>query len=230
MHTLLKENNIHIWSTRLLQDPKNLCSQFACLSTEEKNRAAMFHFAKDRIKFIQCRYLLRSIISYYTNIKASNIEFCYGKYGKPELKDKKFELTFNLAHSHDFAVFAFSKNNVIGIDIEVIKEEDISWIIDTSMFTTKEIDLFNTSSDLNKIFYKLWSCKEAYVKALGVGLSMPLNNIEITFTNKQEVALASCLDNAYKSYYLLELQNLPTQYAGALAFPENTAQVQYKTI
>lgn len=225
----LKINEVHIWSTYLLENPKNLDLQYSCLSIEERKRAERFYFARDKRKFIQGRCLLRSIIAGYTGISANEVQFKYNEYGKPKLKNNRIGLSFNVSHSHDFIVLAFIRNNVVGIDIELTKEEDISWLINADIFTNNEINLFKdlVSSSTRKIFYKLWSGKEAYLKALGVGLSIPLNSVEITFIEDKKIKLVNNQCTSYEPYYLIDLQHIPKQYIGTLALLEQPNHIKY---
>ncbi|WP_375332160.1 4'-phosphopantetheinyl transferase family protein [Candidatus Tisiphia endosymbiont of Temnostethus pusillus] len=225
----LKINEVHIWSTYLLENPKDLDLQYSYLSTDEKERAEKFYFARDKIKFIQGRCLLRSIIAGYTGISVNDVQFKYNEYGKPKLKNNIIGLSFNVSHSHELLVLAFTRHNEVGIDIELTKEDDVSWLINANIFTNSEINLFKdlVNSNTREIFYKLWSGKEAYLKALGIGLSIPLNSVEIAFTEDKKIKLVNNRHTSYEPYYLIDLQHIPEQYIGTLALLEQPNHIKY---
>ncbi|WP_375333157.1 MULTISPECIES: 4'-phosphopantetheinyl transferase family protein [unclassified Candidatus Tisiphia] len=225
----LKINEVHIWSTCLLENPQDLDLQYSYLSTDEKERAEKFYFARDKIKFIQRRCLLRFIIAGYTGISVNDIQFKYNEYGKPKLKNNIIGLSFNVSHSHDFIVLAFTRYNEVGIDIELTKEDNVNWLITSDIFTNNEINLFHDLASFNtrEIFYKLWSGKEAYLKALGVGLSIPLNSVEITFVGDKKIKLVNNQCTSYEPYYLIDLQHIPKQYIGTLALLEQSNHIKY---
>jgi 4'-phosphopantetheinyl transferase len=221
---------VHVWNLYLPKSLQDIDLQLTYLSSEEKERAAKFYFAKDKVRFIQNRYLLRSIIARYMDIEISEVEFKYNKHGKPQLADDEVRLFFNISHSHDFTVLAFSKEYELGIDVELVKkEEDISYFINTDIFTPKEITMLKSQdgSNIPGAFYKLWSAKEAYVKALGIGLSIPLNTIETNITEENGIRLLNAKAESCKSHYLVELQNIHHDYIGTLALPEKTACIKY---
>lgn len=231
---------IHVWQAYLTDNlidsnMELLNRQFSCLDSEEQERAQKFYFTKDKVKFIQGRYLLKSIIANYLEKDIKKIQFKYNEYGKPELISNKKSLYFNISHSNNFMVMAFSKKDHLGIDVEFNDQQDVSYLISSNIFTNKELSYFDNldSQEKQVVFYKLWTSKEAYLKALGVGLSISLNDIEVR-SSKENAALRLIDDktqnNSYYSnnrYYLKELENIPVQYLGMLAIPESIFQVKY---
>jgi len=225
-----QRNEVHIWNVHLSKDSKDIDLQLTYLSSEEKERAAKFYFAKDKIRFIQNRYLLRFIIAKYLAIQISEVEFKYNKYGKPQLADDEAKLFFNISHSHGFTVLAFSREYELGIDVELVnREEDINCFINTDIFTPGEINWLKsqTGSNISAACYKLWSAKEAYVKALGIGLTIPLNSIETNIVEENGIRLLDIKAESCKSYYLVELQNIHQDYIGTLALPEKATCIKY---
>lgn len=103
----------------------------------------------------------------------------YSDFGKPYLARKEF--VFNISHSDKYVVCSMQSEGLLGVDIEKIKETDISYF--KSILHHKEIQHLDLSEELLSEFYKLWTKKEAYTKALGVGLSYPLKELN-TLKNK----------------------------------------------
>ena len=145
------------------------------LSKNEAKRYQKFKEDKSAKAYLLGKYLTKKIIAFYTKKEINEIKLNITKFGKPYLKYPKIKnLEFNLSHSGDWIVFAISHEK-IGIDIEKIRPIDTK--IAEDYFTEQEI----ISLSKNKIkklenFYKLWTLKESYVKALGKGLSIKLKS------------------------------------------------------
>ena len=157
---------------------------FNVLSDEERGRIKRFKYKKDRESRIISRFLLRKILSASLKTEASKIKLINDKYDKPVLiypKIKNFH--FNVSHSGEYIVMTVNKKGRVGIDIEKIKSIDLS--VSESCFTKNEINyLYSKKGEENKRFYKLWTLKESFVKAIGEGLSYPLKNFYFKFEKK----------------------------------------------
>ena len=119
----LSSDHIHVWCASLDQ-PASCVQQFAqSLSADERVRAERFHFEQHRNRFIAGRGLLRMILSYYTGIEPSRLQFCYGSRDKPALVETSGggTLRFNLSHSQGLALYAVTRNREIGVDLERIR-------------------------------------------------------------------------------------------------------------
>lgn len=219
----LLDNEVHVWWTSL--EPVTLSEPLLSntLSVDEKERAASFHFAKDRKYFSLARGLLRVLLGYYTGNEAKQIEFSYGPFGKPALvaKDPDFQLCFNLAHSQGHALYAFTRNRQVGIDLEYIRPlPDIEAIVE-GFFSIKERSVFRTLSLDQKItaFFNAWTCKEAVLKAMGDGLTQPLDQIEVSLNPSEPIRLLSLSGKTQEASLPWSLRSLrPTPgYAATLA-------------
>ncbi|MCU1285436.1 MAG: phosphopantetheinyl transferase [Acidobacteriales bacterium] len=154
------------------------------LSLNEKHRASRFRFDKDRRQFIASHALLRWILSLYAGIEPEELEFTHNAFGKPKLNSRSSgnELNFNYSHSHDVAVFAFAKGKQVGIDVELIQPEVLHEAIPEHFFssfesgTLRSVPIPQQSFDL----FKCWTRKEAYVKARGAGLQIPLDSFAVS--------------------------------------------------
>ena len=177
----LRTDEIYIWHACLEQP----ASQFqSLLSVDERNRAERFHFEADRKRFIVRRGILRTLLSYYLGVEPGQIQFCYGKNGKPDLADTlgKGTIHFNLSLSEGVALYAFTRDREIGVDIELIRNIPEMEPIVAQYFSAGENDVFSAlpKSKRKEAFYDCWTRKEAFVKATGDGLSLPLNGFDVS--------------------------------------------------
>ncbi|MBV8802172.1 MAG: 4'-phosphopantetheinyl transferase superfamily protein [Gammaproteobacteria bacterium] len=170
----IKKNDVHIWWAFLPSFISQIDRFLTLLSPDELERIARLRFEKHRERFIITRAVLRQILSCYIKTSAEKILFSYTPQGKPYLTLNS--IYFNTSHSHDIAVYGFSGNNEIGIDVEKI-EPTFNIKVAKRFFSKEEYQYLLNAPDRekNKIFYTLWSRKEALVKTIGSGLYTPLN-------------------------------------------------------
>jgi 4'-phosphopantetheinyl transferase len=179
----LGDNEVDVW--RLSLDPLgSIVNEFrARLSAEENDRAEKFKFHKDRKRFILTHGLLRVILRLYADVAPEELRFTANRYGKPELVHPSgLNLKFNLSHSHEMALIGIARGRQIGVDIEYVKE-DFEWKeIGERFFSPREVEMINAlPKDIqNRAFFTCWTRKEAYVKATGMGLSLPLKEFDVS--------------------------------------------------
>ena len=154
-----------------------------CLSPDELERAARFHFPQDRGRFIARRGILRQILSSYVGIPPAELKFQYAECGKPHLAEKQINPPsairhpqFSVSHSNGLALFAVSARPV-GVDLEHIRSDFSFMDIARRFFHEEEIRYLDslTVGDQPRAFFSLWTRKEAYLKALGLGLNASLS-------------------------------------------------------
>jgi len=164
---------VDIWHEAFAFDPDNNYVM-ELLSREEKVKANAFVKAIDRQRYICAHIFLREVLlRYLPEVKGEVLAFEYNAYGKPRLADKYgMQIYFNLSHSISHIYVIISKAYVCGIDVEEKKEMEISEGMAALVFSTKELDIYNTLSPEKRVdmFYRFWTVKEAYLKALGTGL------------------------------------------------------------
>lgn len=186
----LTTNEVHLWRANL--EDHSAGSLRHLLSADEISRAGRFHFDKDRNHYIVARGLLRKLLATYLNTPAAALCFSYGEKGKPFLASGQYgAINFNLAHSHGLAVYAFSTERELGVDLEFIREDFGGEKIAERFFSSGEIEVLRTvSTELkNEAFFNCWTRKEAYIKARGEGLSMPLDQFEVSLAPGEVPAL-----------------------------------------
>jgi 4'-phosphopantetheinyl transferase len=177
----LTANWVHVWNVST-DKARNLETFSEVLSPEEKARADRFHFERDRRAFIVCRGMLRRLISAYTGLDASRIGFRVGPQGKPSLEEPRgSDLRFNVSHSGEVALLAFSLCQEIGVDVEY-KRSDVDFLslAELSFSRDERAAILSCSpADRADLFYEFWTCKEACIKADGRGLSVPLDQFSV---------------------------------------------------
>ncbi len=154
------------------------------LAEDEIDRANRFYFHKDRERFIAGRGMLRLILSSYVGVPPGEIIFTYGRRGKPELRrqDGQPAIEFNLAHSEGTAIFAITQDRAVGIDIESVKYEFPVESVAERFFSEVEVAALRSLPEQVQTiaFFKCWTRKEAFIKALGDGLSCPLRDFDVS--------------------------------------------------
>ncbi len=171
----LGEDDAHLWLVRVEETMDE-----ACLSVDEQERAARFQVAVARRRFVAARSALRNVLAYYLDRDASNLSFVTGQHGKLALDDEA--LAFNLSHAGDYALIAVTKRFPVGVDIEQISPARASADIAARFFSPHEQEQLAALSaeDRSAAFFRIWSRKEAVIKALGEGLSCPLSTFDVS--------------------------------------------------
>ncbi len=171
----------------------------ALLVPEEQEKARRFHFEKDRNHYTAARGFLRTILGRYLNLDPAKLRFSYNAFGKPGLASSinQIELCFNLAHSHGLALFAFNRGREIGIDLEYARSNIELEKIAERFFAPAEVaSLRSLPEELRrKAFFNCWARKEAFIKARGLGLSLPLKQFVVTLAPGEEVELLAAEDD-----------------------------------
>lgn len=231
----LSHEDVHIWSASLEQPAEYREKLFLLLSFDERIRVGRFYFEKDRNRYIIGRGLLRCILGGYLRMEPSQIEFVYGQYGKPSLKSEMHDkvLGFNLSHSQDLALYAIGWNCKIGIDIEYVHPMPDMDKFAEQFFSPRESALINSFSAKQKeeVFFKIWTCKEAFLKANGSGLRIPLNQVEISLGTKGSAILRSIgSDRQQAVRWHLETFIPAPGYQASLAIEGNDRKIVFKQL
>lgn len=228
----LKQNEVHIWRVCLDVTDSTIEYLLPTLCVAERQRAERFHFQKDRKQFVVTRSVLRIILGRYLEREPSALGFCYNQYGKPELAstcDRSQTIRFNLSHSQGLALIAIAHNLDIGIDLEYIRP-DVAWEqIAQSYFSPKERDMLHQLPAALKAlaFFTVWTRKEAYIKATGKGLSLPLNRFDVSTVPGEPAKLLNVQWDAREAerWSLVEL-TVGSGYAATLAAGAGNWQIK----
>ena len=177
----ISDNDVHIWCVNVDQSEKSVEILNEYLSEDENNRKNNFYFEEDERRYAVTRGFLRSILGKYLKKDPGELQFTYSKRGKPELKkNSNKELCFNLSHSNNLALYAISFKQSIGVDIEYIQYQRDEDDVAKNFFSSREYNFISKLPEAQKVeaFYHIWTCKEAYLKATGVGLA-GLKDVEV---------------------------------------------------
>jgi 4'-phosphopantetheinyl transferase len=222
----LSVNDIAVWRADLECDPTALKKYEATLSLDERMRAHRFHFVRDRNRFIVGRGILRMLLGAYVNRDAGELEFDYGVRGKPSLLKKLNApaITFNLSHSQGRAVYAFGVQRQLGIDLESIRADIAIDEIAKRHFSRneKEALLALPPHMRSPGFFLCWTRKEAYIKARGEGLQIPLDSFDVCLTPGQPSAFLRGVDENWQLLTFC-LEACPV----ALVFDGGPANIRY---
>ena len=218
----LPANEVHVWLASLEQPEAIMLSLRQTLSPGELTRAGTFHFDKDRQHFIVARGVLRSILGHYLAMQPAQLRFAYNDNGKPSLDALSREKTlyFNLSHSHNMALLAFSYVGEIGVDIEHMRPDIAVEQVARVSFSPREQDclLALPAEERLQAFYACWTRKEAYIKGIGTGLSLEPDLFDVAFLPGEPAALlASRADPGEPARWTLQALQPGAGYAGALA-------------
>jgi 4'-phosphopantetheinyl transferase len=225
----LAAQDVDIWQVHLIAEEEMIKDCRKLLAADEIQRADRFHFERDRKRFLIARAAMRNILARYVNIPAKQLIFSYGEKGKPELANPITGIQFNLSHSGDFALLAVTRNACLGVDIEFMNQEFAAYEIATRFFSQNEISTFLKvpDSERARAFFHCWTRKEAYIKAVGEGLSIPLDSFDVAFGPDVSPCLlrvkASPDEPARWSMYDLAA---PPGYAAALVVEGNMHQLK----
>jgi 4'-phosphopantetheinyl transferase len=186
----LPSDEVHIWSTSIETALTDLEGLKHVLSEEEKNRAERFCFDQDRTRHIVAHGVLRIILSYYSGGDPSEQKFTQNEFGKPALAEN-CDLRFNISHSGDQVLYGITKDREIGVDIEEIRTvENADQIVERFFSPHERIAFLALPANMkDEAFFTIWTRKEAYIKAQGQGLSLPLDQFTISFLPEEPVRL-----------------------------------------
>ena len=213
---LISPAEVHVWRVPLDSTDAVLQPLAATLSLDERARAEKFFFDRDRNAYVTARGVLRELLAGYLHRSPSELQFAYESRGKPFLAHPSSDqpLNFNVAHSRNIALLAFSRGISLGVDIEFIRTDIASEEIATRYFATQEVAELRAlpAEQRPAAFFLAWTRKEAYVKALGDGLQIPLASFCVSLTPEQPATLQSADSSRWT------LRNLVpgSGYAGAV--------------
>lgn len=200
--------DIEVWQAWLDLGATDLNRCETLLSNDELLRADRFYFERDRRRFVVARSKLRQLLGGYLEIAPTAIVFDYMKNGKPYIYSNSAQIHFNVSHSEEFAIYAISRTCHLGVDIEYLNRE-IDWqVLARRFFAHSEFTcLENLAQPIReRAFFACWTRKEAIVKATGDGLSLPLDQFEVTVEHDAEPRLlaAATLQIANWKLYTLD--------------------------
>lgn len=182
----LRDNEVHVVLANLELEIYSMPKYLRDLSLTERTRAQHLRFDHDRRRFVIGKGLLRNLLGSYMGMEPNEIQFTTGPSGKPEiaerLQSKHGPIHFNQSHSGHLGIYVFSKNRKVGVDVEEVRPFADMEQVASLLLSTHEMAVFQSLSPEEKqtAFFSAWTHKEAFVKALGKGLTLPLNHFEVS--------------------------------------------------
>ena len=218
----LSINDVHVWHVRLNQTDGRVQQLQQILSGDERIRAERFHFDRDRRRFIVSQGMLRLIIGDYIEMEPSRLQFYSGHRGKPYLVHGlgNVPLQFNLTHSKDIALYAFTCTREIGIDVEYLSDMPDAEEIALTTFSSLENKMLQSLPKHQRLeaFFNCWVRKEAYIKAIGNGLYHALDQFDVSLAPGEPTRLLSIEGSAEQASGWFMKSLIPEDgYVAALA-------------
>jgi len=212
----LVAGEVHVWRIGLEQTDDQLERFRRTLATEELDRAGRFRFDRLQKHFLASRGFLRHVLARYLETKPGDLRFAYNDYGKPSLAGEQ-SLRFNMSHSHEVALLAVTRDAAVGVDVEHVRANFASEDIAKRFFSRLEVETFCSLPEEEKVraFFRCWARKEAYIKAIGKGLSEPLDGFDVTLAPDEPAALLRAGEDDRLKWSLSDI-DVGADYASAL--------------
>ena len=228
------KDTVQVWQIPLQVSSSVLQAYAKCLSVDERSRADRFRFPDDRRRYTVARGTLRYLLSQQFACLPEEISFCYSKYGKPSVEPmgsdglttaqpssqsagdqsagENCDFHFNISHSGELALCALGYSRRVGIDIEKLKGiQRLEGMMDRCLSLREQSNVKASDTPL-EAFLTYWTCKEAYLKAIGLGLSQSMTTVEV----EMEPLSLSRVPNDCVEGWRLHLVDVPEGYTGAL--------------
>lgn len=220
-HLALPEDEVQLWRVDLEAIRADESRWQQLLSLDESKRASRFHFPSDRQRFVAARALLRTMLAGYLSAAPRDLHFSYSKKDKPSLGGSHAAsgLMFNVSHSGGVALYAFAHRRDVGIDVEQIRRDFDVEPIARRFFSAAEQNQLADFPVAERVdaFFRCWTRKEAYVKATGDGLSIPLAQFDVSLgAGSEDALLATRVDSSEAKQWLLRDVAAGPGYAAAL--------------
>jgi len=211
---------VHVWRATLAWPDAAARRLEQCLSADERDKMQRFRFEKDRRRYLIGRGGLRTLLGRYLDLAPQDLRFETAAAGKPHLASGQRRLQFNLAHSGEYVLIAIAEGRTVGIDVEEIRDDFDAGELAAHFFSPGEQRDLETLTGRTRIeaFFECWTRKEAYVKARGEGLSLPLEQFDVSLRPGEPARLiATRPDPAEARRWQLSGLDVADGYKAALA-------------
>jgi len=220
-----------VWRVSLRVAASNVGVYSTVLCTEEQDRAGRFFFERDRSAFIVTRGVLRTLLGRYLGCPPDRLQFRHGPAGKPALTEPfgGDALGFNVSHSHGLALLAMARGREVGVDVEKIRPGLATEDIATRFFAPREVAMLRAVPMPLRAsaFFTCWTRKEAYIKATGKGLSLPLDGFVVSLAPGEPAAILDTRpDAAEASRWHLTALAPGAGYVGAVAIAGGQPEIK----
>ena len=202
----LAADEVRLWCVPLDADVSTIARLASVLDAEETARAGRFRFPEHRNDFVVARGLLRHLLGHFLSATPSQVAFSYGVHGKPELTSNS-ALRFNISHSGRLVLYAFALNRELGVDIEHHREMSDLDDIARRFFSAAEVEdlLALPPSDRSLAFFRCWTRKESFIKAIGDGLYLPLDSFRVSLRPQEPAAILAVRLGEKEKWFLADV-------------------------
>lgn len=227
----VRKDEVHVWLGSQHHPAERIEAFRRTLSADERERAARFHFERDRAHFIAARGMLRQLLGSFLELSPERVRFHYGQYGKPSLSDeyKSSGLEFNISHSGGKVLLAFTIGRAVGVDVEEIRPNFATGEIAKRFFSVTEVEKLGSlpKGVQAEAFFNCWTRKEAYIKAFGEGLSCPLDKFDVTLApGEPPRLLATRVERLPVSRWAMTNLDVGKGYCAAMVVEEDEWQLK----
>jgi len=216
----LSTSAVHVWTLALSDLKRTLPKAPELLSSDEIERWQRFRFDEHKQRFAITRQALRVLLSSYTGTAPADTTLMFSPEGKPRLAKPASDIQFNVTHSADFAMVAIGREHALGIDLEYERQDvEINELANRFFSNYEQGTLRATPVALKRrVFFQIWTAKEALIKATGLGLSLPLNSFDVGGDPVHGYRLIATRP-PFQAAEPWHLQNIPApeEYSAALA-------------
>lgn len=222
----LRPNEVHLWRLNLQATACGTDKRMSTLSGDEQSRAARFRREIDRQYYVTTRATLRQLLGAYLKKDPRELIFAYSEKEKPSLggEEAGSRIEFNISHSGDLALLAFARSRQLGVDVEQIHRDFEIDKIAARFFSAAEQKQLSALPEARRgeAFFLCWTRKEAYIKATGKGLSLPLHQFDVSLVPKEVNALiATRPDPLERTRWTMRDIVVPSGYAAAICVSGN---------
>lgn len=199
----LADDEIHLWLADYEEaNHASLHRRYrALLTDEERQQEGRFHFANDRRRYLTTRALIRTVLSRYAPVAPQDWEFTRNRYGRPAIVGSdapRWRLKFNVSHTHSLIVLGIARGRAVGVDVEDFAARHVSLDLADRYFAPQEAAALATvpAAQQQYRFFEYWTFKEAYIKARGMGLSLPLDKFSFHYRDDCSVEMTIAAEMA----------------------------------
>ena len=219
----LPSDEAHVWRIELDVAPEHIERAMAILSEDERARANRFRGRQLQTRFARARGAVREILSRYLSCDPARLQFRYGERGKPSLEGGG-GIEFNVSHSGELALCAVTRGRAVGVDVETVRADKPLERLAKRFFSAGEAAALDRLAPEERVqaFFQCWTFKEAYIKARGEGLAIPLDRFEVTWSgDSADAHLCVAGDAAESDRWVLRRLKIDAGFAAALATEAN---------
>jgi len=194
----LPPSEVHLWFAFCdeIREERLLCAYRELLNPQEKEQESRFYFARDRHRYLVTRALVRTVLSRYVSVNPRDWLFSTNAYGRPYIVNTEAtacRLSFNISHTQGLIVLGVSTGGALGVDVENLAARSVSIDVANHYFAPQEVAALNATAPHQQQyrFFEYWTFKESYIKARGMGLSLPLDKFSFHYADDRAVDLVT---------------------------------------